>query len=88
MNKSGYIPIKYKYASMSTRRTFVEMFMTYYGEENTLMMRCPKLMSDLIYLYSSIGIKIIIHSGIYLDYIAIVDDNIINKISIVKLKKD
>ena len=87
-HNSGHIPIRYKCASIASRRKFAELYMTYYGEENTLMMRCPKLMSDLIYMYSSVGIKIIIHSGIYMDYIAIVDDNIINKISIVKLKKD
>ena len=92
-HNSGHIPIRYKCASIASRRIFVEMYITYYGEENTLMIKCSNLMSDLIYMYSSIGIKIIISSGTYLNYIKVINpgtnqDNIINKISIVKLKKD
>ena len=54
----GKIPHKYKCASIETRRRFLHIFMEYYGDENKVMIECPIFKIDIIYLFSSVGIKI------------------------------
>ena len=92
-HKSGSIPMRYKCASIKSRRMFAEYYMSYYGEENSLMFldRDKKLKQDIIFIFSSVGIKLVytkVGSNLDIPILKIVDDNYINKISIIKLNKN
>lgn len=89
----GKIPHRYKCASIETRRRFLHIFMEYYGDENKVMIECPIFKIDIIYLFSSVGIKISIdNTSKHCTWIKVHNNNnsceIINNITITKLKED